>query len=123
MRVAHGRTAQQLSDLRLAGAAIGAGLEAPADIFDARRPFADFSRDLMLPDAEARAHDLSDILTGTATEPDLVDRLKLDSPSNEGPTGFVGVIQEACVKSDIRAFGDKAGSANRPVSHDRETSL
>jgi predicted ATP-grasp superfamily ATP-dependent carboligase len=42
-------------------------------------------------------------VSGTATEPDIVDRLKLDSPSYEGPTGIVGVLQEACVQSDIPA--------------------
>ncbi|MFD4328491.1 PAC2 family protein [Nocardioides sp. NPDC058538] len=42
-------------------------------------------------------------VSGTATEPDLVDRLKLDSPSYEGPTGIVGVLQEACIQSDIPA--------------------
>jgi proteasome assembly chaperone (PAC2) family protein len=42
-------------------------------------------------------------VTGTATEPDLVDRLKLEQSTYEGPTGIVGVLQDACVKLDIPA--------------------
>ena len=42
-------------------------------------------------------------VTGTATEPDLVDRLKLEQSTYEGPTGIVGVVQDACVKLDIPA--------------------
>ncbi|MDN5892604.1 MAG: PAC2 family protein [Nocardioides sp.] len=40
-------------------------------------------------------------VTGTATEPDLVDRLKLDQTSYEGPTGIVGVFQDACIRLDF----------------------
>ena len=40
-------------------------------------------------------------VTGTATEPDLVDRLKLEQSSYEGPTGIVGVFQDACGRLDI----------------------
>jgi proteasome assembly chaperone (PAC2) family protein len=40
-------------------------------------------------------------VTGTATEPDLVDRLKLEQSTYEGPTGIVGVMQDACVRLDI----------------------
>ncbi len=40
-------------------------------------------------------------VTGTATEPDLVYRLKLDQSTYEGPTGIVGVFQDACVQLDI----------------------
>ncbi|KRF17172.1 carboxylate--amine ligase [Nocardioides sp. Soil797] len=40
-------------------------------------------------------------VTGTATEPDLVDRLKLEQSTYEGPTGIVGVFQDACVLLDI----------------------
>ena len=36
-------------------------------------------------------------VTGTATEPELVDRLKLEQSTYEGPTGIVGVFQDACV--------------------------
>jgi proteasome assembly chaperone (PAC2) family protein len=42
-------------------------------------------------------------VSGTATEPDLVDRLKLEQSTYEGPTGIVGVLQDACVKLDIPA--------------------
>jgi proteasome assembly chaperone (PAC2) family protein len=42
-------------------------------------------------------------LTGTATEPDLVDRLKLEQSNYEGPTGIVGVLQDACTRLDIPA--------------------
>ncbi len=42
-------------------------------------------------------------VTGTATEPDLVDRLKLAQSNYEGPTGIVGVLQDACVRLDIPA--------------------
>ncbi|WP_141013280.1 PAC2 family protein [Nocardioides sambongensis] len=40
-------------------------------------------------------------VTGTATEADLVDRLSLDQSTYEGPTGIVGVLQDACVRLDI----------------------
>ncbi|WP_205472286.1 PAC2 family protein [Nocardioides sp. SYSU D00038] len=43
-------------------------------------------------------------VTGTATEPDLVDRLKLEQSTYEGPTGIVGVLQDACVRLDIPAL-------------------
>jgi hypothetical protein len=42
-------------------------------------------------------------VTGTATEPHLVDRLKLEQSTYEGPTGIVGVFQDACVRLDIPA--------------------
>jgi proteasome assembly chaperone (PAC2) family protein len=42
-------------------------------------------------------------VTGTATEPDLVDRLNLEHSSYEGPTGVVGVFQDACVRHDVPA--------------------
>jgi proteasome assembly chaperone (PAC2) family protein len=40
-------------------------------------------------------------VSGTATEPELVDRLKLEESTYEGPTGIVGVFQDACVQLDI----------------------
>jgi proteasome assembly chaperone (PAC2) family protein len=40
-------------------------------------------------------------VTGTASEPELVDRLKLDQSSYEGPTGIVGVFQDACEKVQV----------------------
>ena len=42
-------------------------------------------------------------VTGTASEPDLVDRLKLEESTYEGPVGIVGVFQDACVQLDIPA--------------------
>ena len=42
-------------------------------------------------------------VNGTASEPDLVDRLDLEAPSYEGPTGIVGVLQDACEQLDIPA--------------------
>ncbi len=42
-------------------------------------------------------------VTGTATEPELVDRLKLEQSNYEGPTGIVGVFQDACTQMDIPA--------------------
>jgi proteasome assembly chaperone (PAC2) family protein len=40
-------------------------------------------------------------VSGTATEPHLVDRLKLEQSTYEGPTGIVGVFQDACVRLDV----------------------
>ncbi len=40
-------------------------------------------------------------VTGTATELELVDRLKLEQSTYEGPTGIVGVFQDSCVQLDI----------------------
>jgi hypothetical protein len=40
-------------------------------------------------------------VTGSATEPDLVDRLNLEPSSYEGPTGIVGVLGDACGRLDI----------------------
>src|SRR5690606_20043881 len=42
-------------------------------------------------------------VTGTATEPELVDRLRLEQSTYEGPTGIVGVFQDACIRLDIPA--------------------
>jgi hypothetical protein len=42
-------------------------------------------------------------VSGTATEPEIVDRLKLEISSYEGPTGIVGVFQDACVQIDMPA--------------------
>ena len=42
-------------------------------------------------------------VTGTATEPDLADRLKLEQSNYEGPTGIVGVFQDACTQLDMPA--------------------
>ncbi len=42
-------------------------------------------------------------VTGSATEPDLVDRLRLEPSSYEGPTGIVGIVQDACQRLDMPA--------------------
>ncbi len=42
-------------------------------------------------------------VTGTATEPELVDRLDLEQSTYEGPTGIVGVFHDACTQLDIPA--------------------
>ncbi|HSE72501.1 MAG TPA: PAC2 family protein [Nocardioidaceae bacterium] len=42
-------------------------------------------------------------VTGTATEPELADRLKLEQSNYEGPTGIVGVFQDACTQMDMPA--------------------
>jgi proteasome assembly chaperone (PAC2) family protein len=42
-------------------------------------------------------------VSGTSTEPEIVDRLKLEMSSYEGPTGIVGVFQDACVQVDMPA--------------------
>lgn len=40
---------------------------------------------------------------GSATEVDIQDRLKLEPSTYEGPTGIVGVVQDACVHLDLPA--------------------
>jgi len=40
---------------------------------------------------------------GTATELDLHDRLRLETNQYEGPTGIIGVLQDACVRLDVPA--------------------
>ena len=42
-------------------------------------------------------------VSGTATEPELVDRLQLEPSTYEGPTGILGVLQDACVRLDVPA--------------------
>jgi proteasome assembly chaperone (PAC2) family protein len=42
-------------------------------------------------------------VSGTATEPHIVDRLKLEQSNYEGPTGIVGVFQDVCTQSDMPA--------------------
>ena len=42
-------------------------------------------------------------VTGTASEPELIDRLTLEQSNYEGPTGIVGVFQDACTRMDIPA--------------------
>ncbi len=40
-------------------------------------------------------------VSGSATEPELQDRLGLEPSHYEGPTGIVGVLQDACVRTDV----------------------
>lgn len=40
-------------------------------------------------------------VSGTATDAALAERLKLEQSSYEGPTGIVGVFQDACIKLDM----------------------
>ncbi|SFM66182.1 PAC2 family protein [Pimelobacter simplex] len=42
-------------------------------------------------------------VSGSATEADLLDRLSLEQSTYEGPTGIVGVLQEACIRIDMPA--------------------
>ncbi len=42
-------------------------------------------------------------VSGSATELDLEDRLKLEPATYEGPTGIIGVLQDACSRLDIPA--------------------
>lgn len=42
-------------------------------------------------------------VSGFASEPDLMDRLDLEQSTYEGPTGIVGVLQEACIAVDLPA--------------------
>ncbi|WP_370248513.1 PAC2 family protein [Nocardioides sp.] len=42
-------------------------------------------------------------VNGTSTEPELVDRLRLEVSTYEGPTGIVGVLQDACLRLDVPA--------------------
>ena len=40
-------------------------------------------------------------LIGTATEQDVIDRFSLQRSRYEGPTGIVGVVQDACTRADL----------------------
>lgn len=42
-------------------------------------------------------------VTGTATELDLDDRMRLEPSRYEGPTGIIGVFQDACARLDLPA--------------------
>lgn len=42
-------------------------------------------------------------VSGSSTEPDLVERLQLAPSTYEGPTGIVGVFQDACGRLEIPA--------------------
>src|SRR5205085_3333039 len=51
-------------------------------------------------------------ITGSATDPELIDRLHLQSSRYEGPTGIVGVLHDAC-----RTGGLASVSLWAPVPH------
>jgi hypothetical protein len=51
-------------------------------------------------------------ITGTATDPELVERLNLTRSRYEGPTGIVGVLHDAA-----RAAGVTSASLWAPVPH------
>jgi proteasome assembly chaperone (PAC2) family protein len=51
-------------------------------------------------------------LTGTATDPELIERLGLQRSRYEGPTGIVGVLHDAC-----RQAGVPSVSLWAPVPH------
>lgn len=42
-------------------------------------------------------------VTGTTTDPDMMDRLDLVRSRYEGPTGIVGVLHDACHRADIQS--------------------
>ena len=51
-------------------------------------------------------------VTGTATDPELIDRLSLEASQYEGPTGIVGVLHDMC-----REEGIPSVSLWAPVPH------
>ncbi|MGN0063846.1 MAG: PAC2 family protein [Nocardioides sp.] len=42
-------------------------------------------------------------VSGTASEPDLLDRLDVEASSYEGPTGILGVFNDQCSQADLAA--------------------
>jgi proteasome assembly chaperone (PAC2) family protein len=42
-------------------------------------------------------------VTASATDPDLASALGLEAPKYEGPTGIVGILQEACQRANLPA--------------------
>jgi predicted ATP-grasp superfamily ATP-dependent carboligase len=42
-------------------------------------------------------------VTGSATDPDLIDRLGLQASRYEGPTGMVGVLHDACSRAGLKS--------------------
>lgn len=40
-------------------------------------------------------------VTGSTSEPDIMDRLRMETSSYEGPTGIVGVFNDACTMVDM----------------------
>ncbi len=43
-------------------------------------------------------------VSGSTTEPDLMEKLDLEQSTYEGPTGIVGVLMDACARVDIPAM-------------------
>jgi len=43
-------------------------------------------------------------VSGTTSDPELTDRLKFEQSTYEGPTGIVGVFQDACGKTGVPAI-------------------
>ena len=46
-------------------------------------------------------HTRTPTITGTATDPELIQRLGLERSRYEGPTGIVGVLHDACREADL----------------------
>jgi len=46
-------------------------------------------------------HTRTPVITGTATDPALIERLGLERSRYEGPTGIVGVLHDACRDADL----------------------
>ena len=42
-------------------------------------------------------------VTGSATDPDLIDQLGLQASRYEGPTGMVGVLHDACASAGLKS--------------------
>ena len=42
-------------------------------------------------------------VTGSATDPDLIDKLGLQASRYEGPTGMVGVLHDACASAGLKS--------------------
>jgi predicted ATP-grasp superfamily ATP-dependent carboligase len=42
-------------------------------------------------------------VTGSATDPDLIEQLGLQASRYEGPTGIVGVVHDACKRAGIQS--------------------
>jgi proteasome assembly chaperone (PAC2) family protein len=55
-------------------------------------------------------------VTGTASQRELSDRLKLEQSTYEGPTGIVGVFQDSCVRLEIPAVSFWAAVPHYVVS-------
>ena len=91
------RGAQQFAISGRQAPAVGAGLQALADLADIARAFADFGRDLVPADAKAGADDRPDILARSRRPP-----------------------REQRHPRVRRQIGS---SANRPVSQERDTSV